>query len=558
MPTSRSPQEDASHNVFRWRGLGHWNFYFLAKFLLFWAGYLNLDVFYNAVFAAALLLPLGHGWLNRLRHAAAVPVAVALLYHDSWFPPFSRLLAQPEVFDFAPDYLLEILGRFVNWNLIAAGFLVWVVYLYLAPWIRLTTVNVSALALLLAANHLTLPAWFTEATQNMASPNVLAQAGALPDAENPGMAPTTTRPEVIGKPGNEQLNTMLADFYVNEQSRRVAYPESAGSPPFDVLLISICSLSWSDLEESQLLNHPLFGNLNIVLDNFNSATSYSGPAVLRLMRASCGQTPHAELYKPADDQCYLFENLKKLGFSTASALNHNGEFQNFLGEIRDDGKLPAPFIPTDTRPFLTSFDGSPIWDDFNTLNQWWSRRLASPDARTALFYNTITLHDGNREATADGGGRTAPYDTRARRLLDELDAFIRELEKSGRQALVILIPEHGAALKADRMQIAGMREVPTRSITHVPVGVRLVGTRDVRPAAPLHVSASTSFLALSSLVARVLEQDVFTQENIDWNALTLDLPVTESVSENEGTVVMDFKNQQYVRVDGRNWIEYPN
>src|SRR5690606_5904644 len=104
-------------------------------------------------------------------------------------------------------------------------------------------------------------------------------------------------------------------------------------------------------------------------------------------------------------------------------------------------------------------------------------REASGTERTALLYNTITLHDGNREATADGGGRSSPFLTRAQRLLDELNAFIGQLEKSGRPVVLILVPEHGAALKGDRMQIAGMREIPTPDITHVPVGVRVIGAK---------------------------------------------------------------------------------
>ena len=547
-----------------WTGLGHWNFYFLGKILLFWAGYLNLDPFYNAVFAAALLVPLGRGWLNRLRHLTAIPFAVALLYYDSWLPPFSRLLAQPEVLNFSPAYLLEILGRFLNWNVIAAGFLAWVAYLFLSQWVRLTTLSIGALTYLVLSPLITLPDWIWTRIDNAPQAQwtvqaATAQAGnagiANPNGAVPVQPPGQTAP--AGKPGNEQLNTALNTFYATERNRTVAFPQQTSTPPFDILFISICSLAWSDLDETRLRNHPLFNNLDVVFDNFNSATSYSGPAVLRLMRAGCGQTPHAELYKTGDDQCYLFENLRKLGFTGESALNHTGEFQGFLDEIRQNGHFPEPFIPKNTRPLLTGFDGSPIWNDLDTLNTWWNNRLNSPDPRKALFYNTITLHDGNREATADGGGKTAPFVTRAQRLLDEMNTFIAELEKSGRHAMVVFIPEHGAALKADKMQIAGMREVPTRDITHVPVGVRLVGTKAPRNAAPTHVTSTSSFLALADLVARVVEQDVFQETRIDWPALVQDLPVTPPVSENEGTVLMEYNGLPYIRVGGRNWIEYP-
>src|SRR5690625_1167572 len=56
-----------------WRGLSFWNFYFFSKLLLYWGGYINLHVFYNLLFAAALLIPLPPVWLHRLRHLIAVP-----------------------------------------------------------------------------------------------------------------------------------------------------------------------------------------------------------------------------------------------------------------------------------------------------------------------------------------------------------------------------------------------------------------------------------------------------------------------------------------------------
>jgi len=255
--------------------------------------------------------------------------------------------------------------------------------------------------------------------------------------------------------------------------------------------------------------HPIFKDMDVIFDNFSSSTSYSGPAVLRMLRANCGQTPHADLYKEGDSACYLFQTLNTLGFTSEAALNHDGKFQGFLDEIRTNGNLPAPYIPTDMRPSLTGFDGSPIWDDYSTLSNWWQKRLNENADRVALLYNTITLHDGNREATADGGGRNAPYRPRAEKLLDGIMQFMTELEQSDRRVMVIFIPEHGAALKADKMQIAGMREIPTYDITHVPVGVRLIGTADTSPVSPVHVTGPTSFLALSDLIARVLNENTF-------------------------------------------------
>ena len=55
-----------------WRGLSGWNFYFLVKFGLLWAGYLNFHPLLNLVFMAFLLMPLPNIRLHRLRHWIAI------------------------------------------------------------------------------------------------------------------------------------------------------------------------------------------------------------------------------------------------------------------------------------------------------------------------------------------------------------------------------------------------------------------------------------------------------------------------------------------------------
>src|SRR5699024_597083 len=110
-----------------WHNLGFWNFYFLGKFVLYWAGYINFDVFYNTLFFVALLAPLRPVWLQRTRKIIAIPCAAALLYHDTWFPHFSRLLAQPDIWRFSTDYILELTVRFFNWKFIIAVIIFWVV-----------------------------------------------------------------------------------------------------------------------------------------------------------------------------------------------------------------------------------------------------------------------------------------------------------------------------------------------------------------------------------------------------------------------------------------------
>ena len=525
-----------------WPGLGLWNLYFLGKFALLWVGALNFQLLPNLLLAAVLLLPLPR-WAARLRTLLAIPAAVALLYHDSWLPPFSRLLAQPGVLDFSPEYLLELAGRFVDWQWLGAGLLLVLGYALLAPWLRLTTLSLGGL-LLLSLQAVPLPVGLVQA----AAPTAAPVAG--------GGAPTPAAP--AGEPDSATLEAWLSDFHRREAERRVSFAANAAAPPFDLLVLNVCSLSWDDLEAVGLRDHRLFARLDILFDNFNSATSYSGPAAIRLLRASCGQTSHAGLYQPAGEQCLLFDNLGRLGFAQQLAFNHNGRFDGFLDEVRGQGDLPEPlFAASSFGRALVAFDTSPIAADGEVLGRWWQQRQDNAAERLALFYNSITLHDGNRVVEANGGTRSAGYRERAQRLLDDLDAFLDQLERSGRPVVVVLVPEHGAALHGDRMQISGMREYPSRAITHVPVGVKLIGL----PLAegPLQrIGAPSSYLALSELVARLHAGPPAGQAHFTREALLADLPQIDWVAESAGGVVVEYAGRDYLRTrEGGPWQPYP-
>ncbi|AHD15143.1 cellulose synthase operon protein YhjU [Pseudomonas sp. FGI182] len=523
----------------RWPGLGGWNLYFLAKFLLVALGMLDFQALPNLLFAAFLLVPLPGKWLRIARQMVAVPVGIALFYQDTWLPPFSRLLAQPGVFDFSWDYLLELLGRFINWNLLGALALLLVGYLYLRHWLRLSTLSLLGLAWLAVGG---LPALGLNAGQApgaaATSPTEQAQATAVAD--------------------NATLDSWLERFFASERERVTAFPAmKADEQPFDLLVINICSLAWDDLSAVGLRDNPLFSRLDVIFDQFNSATSYSGPAAIRVLRASCGQSSHAGLYQPAPEQCLLFQNLARLGFQSNTLLNHSGRFDNFIGDITQQ-HMPQPGLRnTDFPRALVGFDGSPIASDLEVLRRWWGQRKGAPAEHVSLFYNSISLHDGNRIVTADGGTRVADYATRATRLFGELGSFLDELERSGRRVVVAIVPEHGAALHGDRMQLSGMREIPTPSITHVPVGLKFIGMGQPARSEPLHVSAPTSYLALSELISRVYA-GLGQQQVLDVPSLLSDLPTTEQVAETAGAQVLNYQGRAYMRLQGQpDWQPVP-
>ncbi|WP_434030482.1 cellulose biosynthesis protein BcsG [[Pseudomonas] boreopolis] len=526
---------------YAWADLKGWNLYFMSKVVLAWMGALNLQVLPNLLLLAGLLVPLPWRWARIARTLVALPFAVALYYQDTWWPPFQRLLAQPGVLDFSGAYLWELLQRFINWPMVSALAVMAGAYWLLKPWVRMTTLSVAGM-LCLAALAIPLPADWREAP-------AASVAGGSATAGRKG-APATT----------EALDAYLASFYQQQATLKTQFPAQGSGAPFDVIVLNICSLAWSDLDEVGLRKNNLLDRMDVVFDNFNSATAYSGPAAIRLLRASCGQTSHTRLFDPVPADCQLFSNLQRLGFQNELAMNHDGHFDDFIGELGTYGGLQAKPMDVGGLPrALVAFDNSPLRRDADVLLSWWKRRLAEPASQVALFYNTISLHDGNRIVAANGRAASADYKARADMVLNDMAGFVQALEQSGRRAMVVVVPEHGAALHGDRMQIPGMREIPSPSITHVPVGVKLIGMGIPASGGPRHVVEPSSYLAISELVSRVYALNAQTPPDTrDWDALLTGLPVTPSVSENEGATVIDYDGKPYLQLKGSpGWTPYP-
>ncbi|MDA8487247.1 cellulose biosynthesis protein BcsG [Kluyvera sp. Awk 3] len=539
-----------------WRGLSGWNFYFLVKFGLLWAGYLNFHAMQNLVFMAFLLFPLPNSRLHRWRHWIAIPIGFALFWHDTWLPGPESIMSQgSQIAGFSADYIWDLITRFINWQMVGVFFVLLVAWLFLNQWIRITVFVVIAMVWI-NLNALLGPSFSlwppgqnaTATTANTAAPTATTGTSAATNSDIPAQT---------AAPTSDNLNAWLNSFYTAESKRVTTFPTElpADAQPFDLLVINICSLANSDLEAAALMQHPLWSHFDIRFSNFNSATSYSGPAAIRLLRASCGQPSHTSLYQPAGNQCYLFDNLSKLGFKQNLMLDHNGVFGDFLKEVRENGGMQSPLMDQSKLPVnLLSFDGSPVYDDLATLNRW----MQSPDipvgGRSATFYNILPLHDGNHYP---GQSKTADYKARGQKLFDELDAFFTELEKSGRKVMVVVVPEHGAALQGDKMQVSGLRDIPSPSITHVPAAIKFFGMKAPHQGPAIDITQPSSYLAISELVARAVDGKLFTEDSVDWSALTSNLPQTAAVSENSNAVVVQYQGKPYVRLNGGAWVPYP-
>ncbi|HEJ7203627.1 TPA: cellulose biosynthesis protein BcsG [Serratia marcescens] len=548
-PNSKTQSDNALWRY--WRGLGGWNLYFLAKFALLWFGYLNFHALPNLVFMAFLLMPIPSQRLHRWRHYLAIPIGIALFYHDTWLPGINSILSQgSQLAGFSAQYLLELIGRFINWQMIGAAFVLFIAYLFVAQWVRVTVFTVAALVWLNIVNIAGPAVSLLPATSTAAAGGANTPAASAPAAGD--AAPADSQP-----PTSANLTAYLNQFYEREKGRTTAFPASlpADAQPFDLLVINICSLAWADMDAVNLQNHPLWSKMDIMFDNFNSATAYSGPAAIRLLRASCGQLSHRDLYQPVNQQCYLFDNLAKLGFKEQLMLDHSGVFGNFLKELREQGDMQAPLMSqAGIGNELTSFDGEPIYNDLELLTRWLDQQQKGGDGRTATFFNVIPLHDGNRFV---GSNKSADYPPRAQKLFDQLNTFLDQLEKSGRKVVVVIVPEHGAALVGDKMQMSGLRDIPSPNITHTPVGIKLVGMKAPHQGSPLQIKTPSSYLALSELVSRLVDGKVFSEPSVDWQALTQGLPQTPVISENDNAVVMLYQGKPYIRLNGGDWVPYP-
>lgn len=521
--------------------MGLWSAYFFAKLTLYGFGYIGFDPWLNLVFAIFTSLPPQNARQRFTKNLVAIPLGIMLLYHDSWLPPFARVLEQTNFLkDFTPEYLWELAQRFINWKLLLGLAVMGFVYALARRKLRLSTfVFIAILVVLLRPE---------------------SQLGLEPAMANvpqtPGARPA---PQAVIDPRNmraEALDDMLTEFYAKEQMRQVRFsPLTGDDAPYDIILLHVCSLSWDDLDFVRDTEDSLLRRFDIVFDEFSSGASYSGPAAIRLLRGSCGQPEQKELYEEPKRECLLIDGLQRVGFAPHWLMNHDGHFGDFFADVRMRGAFPGEPEPHTKAPVTQhAFDGSPIYDDYAVLSSWWTQRMADPTTRVVLYYNSISLHDGNKVDDAAKGGSS--YQARMARFSSDIRRFLDDLQASGRRAVVVFVPEHGAAVRGDRRQIPGLREVPTRAITHVPVGVLLINAGGDVTDVQQRVAAPVSYLAVSELLSRFIADNPFTKPDVHVSSYTQNLPQTDPVAQNEGTTMMQIRDYSMVRMPNGEWTSW--
>ncbi|GLU33884.1 cellulose biosynthesis protein BcsG [Trinickia caryophylli] len=512
-----------------------WNLYFILKLYLFAAGHLQPIWTANIAFALALALssPFKRRALRAARLAAGLAIGIPLLYHEANVPPFARIVETFSSLEaFSWQYWLEILPRFVPPMLLLSAGVALVLYFVVNRWLRVASFVLLALV--------AWPVW-NAASLALTPATVRDAAGAAGTA-------------VVDQPLDH--NAALAAFRTREAQRQVAFGHLSSDPnaQFDLIVLHICSLSWDDLDASKARNNPMLSHFDYLFTNFSTAASYSGPAAIRILRASCGQEAHADLYKDAPQQCHLFSQLAQAGYTTQVLMNHDGHFDNFLQLVKENIGAPNAAMMSNDKATVSmhAFDGSPLSDDYSVLSGWYAQR-ANTAGPVALYYNTISLHDGNRLVGNERLASIDSYPQRVNTLMNEVDAFADLIAKSGRRAVIVFVPEHGAALRGDRNQVAGLREIPTPRIIHGPVGVRIVGLAQEHGPTTV-VDSPTSFLALAQLLSNLVSTSPFKPGTV-LSQYASGLPQTAMVGENEGTVTMPTASGYAVKTPDGVWVE---
>ncbi|WP_267225963.1 cellulose biosynthesis protein BcsG [Dyella silvae] len=527
--------------------MGLWNLYFIAKIYLASIDVLKPIWWLNLLFALALLVPLSRRWQSTTRQVLALVVAFALMYRESSLPPIGYVLTQLSgLAGFSPTYLMELARRVFKPAMIYVPIAAILIYVVVNRWIRVTTLVLLAL--------IVFPLW-----QSMGA-LIAKSAGGQQYATGTGSDEAAANANANANATTGSYDDQLAAFHLNEKNRHVAFfPMSAiPSAQFDIIIIHICSLSWDDLDVVNMRDNPLFSRFDYIFKNFSSAASYSGPAAIRLLRASCGQQAHKDLYSQAPQDCHLFSDLAAAGYDVQFLMNHDGRFDNFRGVIeREIG--PAGLQPISNEglpPAMRAFDGSPLISDYDVLARWYQSRLNGEARPVALYYNTVTMHDGNRLPNSNLTSQQS-YPVRLKTMLDDIDRLILLIQHSGRKAVLVFVPEHGAALRGDAGQVSGLREIPTPRIVNVPVGVKLIGlpTPANQAGHSVVIDAPSSYLALAQLLSGLVANSPFREGAPAPDQYATDLPQTRLVGENENTVTMKTPEGYVIHTPDNVWIE---
>lgn len=566
-----------------------WYWYLAAAAALTFAGYITPDPVPLAALAALVhlhsryLAPRGRT-AAALGAAAAAGGALVLLWRGSFLPPPStviKFLADPKTRPSA-RYMLEFAWQSADLYMLACGALLFALVFFgyrrkpLPLALSVYLVLASACALHPQRKSVVLDPggtqeageYPTDAAGNPLPKRTASVPGPVPldpfyakasswEEGSPGVPAPAARP---ARDPADRGSASPKAFYKKESGRMVEFSKPAnGSPPFDIIILHICSLSWKDIRDSGADLLPFFSRFDYVFTNFSSACSYSGPSALRVLKSPCGQVPHPALYNDAPAGCYLMDKLRESGFKTFTMASHDGAYGDFSVNSRKYGHADPPLGIEGLPAVYRMFSGTRMCQDDAALDRYWKVRTGSKAERAAVYYNTANLHMGTSKPGASlGADAVAAYRERLELTVKQLESFFSEVERSGRNAVVFLAPEHGAALTGTKMQARDVRDIPLPPIVTVPAAVKLIGKNPYSGAAgPQVITKPASFFALAWLISEFLRDNPFSAEARRPETVAAEAPATGFLAEDENAAVMKIGDGYVYRLKEEKWFPLP-
>ncbi len=485
-----------------------WNIYFLSKLYFHFRGLMNLSALWNLLLLVWIRVPFPTGWGSnkglRQRSWAKVVfdmvLSFLLLWRETWFPPLLEVIKfwlNPVTRPTGDAFEMYLQDNLSFREIAAVATIVWLVLTARKYRMRMTSVAIALLCLVAMAN--------------------LVRSMRIPSSN--------------------RIKKDVAKFHEAEALKRVQFPSTPGAP-VDIIVLHVCSLAWDDLDAIGKKDHHFFDWFDYMFD-FNTVTGYSGPSMLRLLRSSCGQQAHGELYNEAPSECYLMDVLRRLGYDVSTTMDHDGKYDDFLEEAINLGHAAESVRPEGLPVEQVGFDGSELSDPDVVFDSWLAKRSASNAERAAVYFNTLILHTGSHwKGETEWWKNRDPmkeYADRVDRVFRLVKAIGDKFEKTGRSAAILVVPEHGAAIRGTKIQNAQLRDLPLPRIVKSFFGVRFIGPSFPKhPASTVRVEGSLSYMAIAEVIANTVKDPARAAGNLPHNSLTRTPFIAEQT---RGTVV---------------------
>jgi len=519
-----------------------WQVYFILKLYLYATGAINLDVPLNLALLLLVVLPFGTALQSNkaaglCRALVSSVLALLLVWRESWLPsPLDALQLIQQHGMPSAEYVLSFLKGAVSMSIIVFS-------------------AVVLLASYLLRSH---KRWSIAAMAVVISVSPLLRGFTGPPSSGPAVQ--VDEAEAAEKDPAKYLES----FYAREAERTIVFKQPAsGAAPFDVVVLHLCSLSWDDLKEIGMTqDDPFFKEFDYLFTNFNSATGYSGPAVIRLLQANGGQRSHGDIHSSSTPKEYfLFESLASLGYERYIAMDHDGKYGNYNRELKRNGLNGAKLINQDKlSSTAVFFDGkTPLYSDLAMFGKWLETRNGSRAERAALYFNSVLMHAGTHwvdERKGTGRDQRDQFREVSSVVLKDILKMIEMLKASKRNTVLVLVSEHGRALTGSSFQPPDMRDIPLPKITKVPMAIKLIGPK--YNAAKGHqtlVAKPTSYFALSWMLSKFMERSPFGATAEPSQELAAKIPKTDFVAENESGKIVEIGGTYHYLGKTKKWVQ---